>query len=120
MTGNKEKIAKQRENVEIMIQNKIVNIGNQYDKIECDVILGNDFLQQFLIYQQTIYNIMFKTLCNHWIKVPRIFRPFKINYDQDAKKWRTKKINIAITHKARVHDIYKRLKENFSNNPLKY
>ena len=62
---NKEKIAKQ--NVEIMIQNKFVKIEKvyQYDKIEDNIILGNDFLQQFSIYQQTIYTIMFKTPCNH-------------------------------------------------------
>ena len=74
-----------------MIQNKIVKIWkvDQYDNIECDIILGNDFLQQFSIYQQTIFTIMFKTLCNHWIRVPRILKPFKINYDKNAKKWRT-------------------------------
>ena len=44
MTGEKEKITKQKENVEIMIQNKIVKIGNfyQYNNIQCDIILGND------------------------------------------------------------------------------
>ena len=43
---NKERITKQKENVEIMIYNKIIKIGNfyHYDKIECDIILGNDFL----------------------------------------------------------------------------
>ena len=46
VTGNKEKITKQKENVEIMIHNKIVTIGKvyQYNNIECDIILGNDFL----------------------------------------------------------------------------
>ena len=45
-----------------MIPNKMVKIGKvyQYDNIECDIILGNDFLKQFSIYQQTIYTIMFK------------------------------------------------------------
>ena len=67
VTGKKEKNFKAERNVEIIIQNKIVKIGKvyQYDKIECDIILGNDFLQQFSIYQQTIYTIMFKTPCNH-------------------------------------------------------
>ena len=67
VTRNKEKITKQKENVEIMIRNKIIKIGKvyQYDNIECDIILGNDFLQQFSIYQQTIYTILFKTPCNH-------------------------------------------------------
>ena len=53
VTGEKEKITKQKENVEIMIPNKIVKIGKvyQYNNIECDIILGNDFLQQFSIYQ---------------------------------------------------------------------
>ena len=56
VTGNKEKITKQNKNVEIMIHNKIIKIGKvyQYDNIEGDIILGNDFLQQFSIYQQSI------------------------------------------------------------------
>ena len=68
---NKERITKHKESVEIIIHNKIVKIGKvyQYDNIECDIILGTDFLQQFSIYQQTLYTIMFKTLCNHWIRV---------------------------------------------------
>ena len=91
VTGNKEKITKQKENVEIMIHNKIIKIGivYQYDNIGCDIILGNDCLQQFSIYQQTIYTILFKTPCDHWIRVPRILKPFRINYDQKARKWRT-------------------------------
>ena len=102
--------------------NKIVKIGKvyQYDNIECDVILGNDFLQQFSIYQQTIYTIMFKTPCNHWIKVPKILKPSRINYDKNAKKWRTEKINTSFTYKVTVHDTCEKLKENFSNNLLKY
>ena len=105
-----------------MIHNKIIKIGKvyQYDNIECDIILGNDFLQQFVIYQQTIYIIIFKTPCNHWIRVPRILKHFKINYDQKARKLRTEKINTFITYKVTVHDICENLKENFSNNPLKY
>ena len=86
--GNKEKITKQKEIVEIMIQNKIGKFY-QYDNIKCDIVLGNDFLQQFSIYHENIYTIMFKTPCNHWIRVLRILKPFKINYDQNAKKWRT-------------------------------
>ena len=45
VTGNKEEITKQKENAEIMIHNKIIKIGkaNQYDNIECDIILGHDF-----------------------------------------------------------------------------
>ena len=71
--------------MEIMIHNKIVKIRKvyQYDNIECDIILENDFLQQFSIYQQTIYTIMFKTPCNHYTRVPRILKPFRINYDQN-------------------------------------
>ena len=105
-----------------MIQNKIVKIGKvyQYNNIECDIILGNDFLQQFSIYQQKIYTIILKTPCDHWIRVPRILKPFKINYDKKARKWRTEKINTSITYKITVQDTCKKLKENFSNNPLKY
>ena len=77
-------------------------------------------LQQFSIYQQTIYTILFKTPCNHWIKILRILKPFRINYDQKARKWRTKKINTSITYKVTVHDTCEKLKENFSNNPLKH
>ena len=101
-----------------MIQNTIVKIGKVYqsDNIECDIILGNDFLKQFSIYQQTIHTIMFKTPCNHWIKVSRIFKPFRKIYDQNIKKWKTKKINIFITYKVTVHDTYEKLKANFSDN----
>ena len=46
---------------------------------------------------------------------------WRINYDQKTKKWRTEKINnTSITYKATVHDTCEKLKENFSNNPLKY
>ena len=78
VTGNKEEITKQKENVEIMIHNKIIKIGKvyQYENIEYSIILENGFLQQFSIYQQTIYTIIFKTLCNHWIRVPRILKHF--------------------------------------------
>ena len=72
--------------MEIIIRNKIIKIGKfyQYDNIECDIILGNDFLQQFSI--QTIYTIIFKTSCNHWIRVPIILKPFRINYDKKNQK----------------------------------
>ena len=105
-----------------MIRNKIGKIGKvyQYDNIECNIILRNDFLQQFSIYQQTIYTIMFKTPYNHWIRVPRILKPFSINYDQNARKSRIEKINTSITYKVTVHDSCEKLKENFNDNPLKY
>ena len=81
--GNKENITKQKENVKIIIHNKIIKKGKvyQYDNIECDIILGNDFLQPFSIYQQTFYTMIFKTPCNHRIRVPRILKHFRINYD---------------------------------------
>ena len=63
---------------------------------------------------------MFKTLCNHWIRVPKILKHFRINYDQKARKWRIEKINTYITYKVTVHDTSEKLKENFSNNSLKY
>ena len=63
---------------------------------------------------------MFKTPCNHWIRVPRILKPFRINYDQNARKWKTEKINTYITYKVTVHDTCEKLKENLSDNPLKY
>ena len=93
VTRNKEKITKQKENVEIMIHNKIVTIGKvyQYNNIECDIILGNDFLQQFSIYQQTIYTIILKTPCDHWIRIPRILKPFRINYDKKSQKMENRK-----------------------------
>ena len=93
VTANKEKITKQKENVEIMIHNKIIKKGKvyQYDNIECDIILENDFFQQFSIYQQTIYTILFKTPCNHWIRVPRILKPFRINYDKKNQKMENRK-----------------------------
>ena len=105
-----------------MIHDKIVKIGKvyQYDKIECDIILGNDFLQWFLIYQQKIHTIMIKNPCNHWIKIPRIFKPFKINYNQNSKKWIIEKINTSITYRITIHDTYEKLRENFTDNPLKY
>ena len=95
-----------------MIHNKIEKIEKiyQYDNIECDIILGNYFLQQFSIYQQTIYTIMFKAPFNHWIRLPRILKPFRINYDKNARKWRTKKINTSITYKVIVHDTCEKLK----------
>ena len=98
-----------------MIQNKIGKIGKvyQYDNIECDIILGIDFLQQLSIYQQTIYIVILKTPCDHCIRVPKILKHFRINYDQKARKWKTKKINTSITYKITVQDTCKKLKENF-------
>ena len=106
VTGNKEEITKQKESVEIIIHNKIIKIGKvyQYENIECDIILGNDFLQQFLIYQQTIYSIIFKTPCNHYIRVPRILKKLRKNYDKKARKRRIEKINAYITYKVTAHD----------------
>ena len=49
-----------------------------------------------------------------------MFKPFKLNYDQNAKKWRPEKIDTFIIYRITVHDTYEKLKENFSNNPLKY
>ena len=85
--------------MEIMVHNKIVKIGKvyQYDNIECDIISENDFLQQFSIYQQTIYTIIFNTPSNHRIRVPRILKLFRTNYDQNAKKWRTKKKHLLLS-----------------------
>ena len=71
-------------------------------------------------YNNFVYTILFKTPCNHWIRVPRILKSFRINYDQKAKKWKTEKTNTSITYKVTVHDTCEKLKENFSNNPLKY
>ena len=52
--------------------------------------------------------------------MPRILKKIRINYDQNAKKLRTEKINTSDTYKVTVHDTCEKLKENFSDNPLKY
>ena len=95
-----------------MIHNKIVKIGKvyQYDNIKYDIILENDFLQQLSIYQQTIYTIMFKTPCNHQIRVPKILKLFRINYDQNARKWKIEKINTFVYYKVTIHDTCEKLK----------
>ena len=49
-----------------------------------------------------------------------MFGPFHINNEQITKKWRTEEINTSITYRITVHDTCEKLKENFSNNPLKY
>lgn len=122
VTGTKEKIENYIEDSEVLIGNKIVKIKKvfQYEKIECEIILGSDFIQQFMIYQQTIYNTTLKTPCNKWIKIPRINKPFKIKYNNETRKWNTERINTSITYIVTIKKIQENLIDNFDENPLKY
>lgn len=47
-----------------------------YDKY--DVLLGNDFLQLFQSYRQTLHNVTFHTICGHFIRIPREYKPFRV------------------------------------------
>ena len=53
ITGDKQHINLSLENFEILLGSKIVRINHifQYDQMDCDILLGNDFLQQFQYYQ---------------------------------------------------------------------
>ena len=46
--------------------------------MDCDILLGNAFLQQFQYYQQTPYMITLKTPCNHVLHIPREFKPYRV------------------------------------------
>ena len=80
ITGDKEKLSKSKEKVEIILGSKIISINKlfAYDKLETNLLLGNDFIQQFQNYQQTLYMINLKTPCGHYIKIPRIQNPYNL------------------------------------------
>ena len=78
VTG-KSSIEQYEQNMLIIIGSKIVTIKNvyAYDQLEIDVLLGNDFIQQFAQYNQTLYMITLKTPCGHLLRIPREFNKFK-------------------------------------------
>ena len=81
ITGDKQQINQSSLNFEILLGSKIVRINHifQYDQLDCDILLGNDFLQQFQYYQQIPYMITLKTPCNHILRIPREFKPYKFS-----------------------------------------
>ena len=78
--GDKQQVNQSLINFEILLGSKIVRINQifQYDKMDCDILLGNDFIQQFQYYQQTPYMITLKTPCNHILRIPREFKPYRV------------------------------------------
>ena len=75
ITGDKQQVNQSLINFEILLGSKIVRINQifQYNNMECDILLRNDFIQQFQYYQQTTYMITLKTHCNHILCIPRKF-----------------------------------------------
>ncbi|WP_227642609.1 hypothetical protein, partial [Klebsiella pneumoniae] len=64
VSGQVEHINQMKQNTEIIMGNKIIKIKQlyAYNKIHCDILLGNDFIQQFEYYQQKATIVSFKTL----------------------------------------------------------
>ena len=80
ITRDKQQVNQSLINFEILLGSKIIRINQifQYDNMDCDILLGNDFIQQFQYYQQTTYMITLKTPCNHILRVPREFKPYRV------------------------------------------
>ena len=80
ITGDKQQVNQSLINFEILLGSKIVHINHifQYDRMDCDILLGNDFIQQFQYYQQTTYMITLKTPCNYILRVPCEFKPYRV------------------------------------------
>ena len=84
ITGDKQQVNQSLISFEILVGSKIVRINHifQYDRMDCDILVGNDFIQQFQYYQQTTYMITLKTHCNHILRVPREFKPYRVQSAQ--------------------------------------
>ena len=80
ITRDKEQVNQSLINFKILLGSKIVRVNQifQYDRMDCDLLLGNDFIQQFQYYQQTMYMITLKTPCNNILRVPRKFKPYRV------------------------------------------
>ena len=88
ITGDKQQVNQSLLNCEILLGSKLVRINHvfQYNNMDCDILLGNDFIQQFQSYQQTTYMIILKTPCNHIISIPREFKPYRVQPAQRGGK----------------------------------
>lgn len=80
VTGEETQIINSADKISIILGSKqiIINKIYSYDKLECDILLGNDFIQQFQYYKQNNYMIMLQTPCGHLLKIPREFRPYRV------------------------------------------
>ena len=89
ITGDKQQVNQSILNFEILLGSKIVRINQifQYNNMDCDILLGNDFIQQFQYYQQTPYMITLKTPCNHILRIPRKFKPYRVQSAQRGDKY---------------------------------
>ena len=121
ITGVRESLKYKNENIEVIIGSKIVTIRNvyQYNINDCDIILGNDFLQQFSQYSQNIYTIQLKTPCGHLLKIAREFKPFRVQPAQRGEKieFIPKLLNYSIKT-ITLDQIKDLLAKNYNENPL--
>ena len=94
VTGEETQIINSADKISIILGSKqiIINKIYSYDKLECDILLGNDFIQQFQYYKQNNYMIMLQTPCGHLLKIPREFRPYRVQPAQRGDRWEKKPI----------------------------
>ena len=126
ITGQSQAIKNVARDVEIILGSKIILIKQvyKYNALEADILLGNDFLEQFQFYTQNVYMITLKTSCGHLLKIPRINRPFRVQPAERGGRQVFEKIPIqinTISIKRINFDFVKRkIEENYNDNPLAF
>ena len=123
ITGDKQQVTQSILNFEILLGNKIVRINQifQYNNMDCDILLGNDFIQQFQYYQQTPYMITLKTPYNHILRIPRKFKPYRVQSAQRGDKYIYEKhylIRKGQSYNIQLETIKSQLEQVYKENPL--
>lgn len=135
-------------NLNIILGSKVVKAIVVYPSMidKYDVILGNDFIQLFQSYTQAFHNVTFKTICGHYIRIPREYKPIRVRpqkcgeitqiKDADLKNWNEYyELTIALSkltsvncctsiqhvfaNQVSLETIKSKLKECYSDNPIK-
>lgn len=118
INGASTLVAECHENLEIIIGSKICHIPVVYPSMndKYDVLLGNDFIQLFQSYSQTLYGIRLHTICGHYLKIPREYKPFRVQPAQRGgfakngyslpKKWSELYESVNLTREQKQKIIY--------------
>ena len=123
ITCDKQQVNQSLINFKIFLGSKIVRVNHifQYDRMDCDILLGNDFIQQFQYYQQTTYMITLKTSCNHILRIPREFKPYRVQPTQRGDTFSYEKqhlIQKGQSYNIQLEIIKSQLEQVYRDNPL--
>ena len=123
ITGDKQQVNLSLLNFEILLGSKLLCINQvfQYANMDCDILLGNDFIQQFQYYQQTTHMITLKTPCNHILRIPREFKPYRVQPAQRGGQNIYEKhylIQKGQSYNIQLETIKSQLEQVYKENPL--